>query len=215
MIGRRSLLAGAAGLLAFPSANALPVPATNRLEFRILRKGSQIGTHFLRFSRDGEDLTVEVAADIVIGLGPIAFFRYRHRATERWRNDQVVSVDAETDDDGTRERMTARRDGMSLVVEGTKAPRYVAPPTAMPATHWNRRMLDGPLINTQNGLLMRPTVRLLGPGQVPTADGGNLRADHVTLRGDADLDTWYDSTPAWVGLRFTAKDGSVVEYRRG
>ena len=160
MIGRRSLLAGAAGLLAFPSANALPVPATNRLEFRILRKGSQIGTHFLRFSRDGEDLTVEVAADIVIGLGPIAFFRYRHRATERWRNDQVVSVDAETDDDGTRERMTARRDGMSLVVEGTKAPRYVAPPTAMPATHWNRRMLDGPLINTQNGLLMRPTVRL-------------------------------------------------------
>lgn len=215
MIGRRLLLAGAAGLLVQRQAHALPVPTGNRLEFRILRKGSQIGTHVLSFTRGGQDLTVEVAADIVIGLGPIAFFRYRHRATERWRNDLVVSVDAETDDDGTKERMTARREGMSLVVEGTKAPRYLAPPTASPATHWNRRMLDGPLINTQNGVLMRPTVKLLGPGQVPTADGGNLRADHVTLRGDADLDTWYDSTPSWVGLRFTAKDGSVVEYRRG
>ncbi len=215
MIGRRALLAGAAALLVSPSAGALPVPTGNRLDFRILRKGSQIGTHTLRFANTGDDLTVEVAADIVIGLGPIAFFRYRHRATERWRNGVVVSVDAETDDDGTKERMTARREGMSLVVEGTKAPRYVAPSTASPATHWNRRMLDGPLINTQNGLLMRPTIKMLGPGQVPTADGGSLRADHVTLRGDADLDTWYDATPAWVGLRFTAKDGSVVEYRRG
>ncbi len=214
MIGRRSLLASAAGLLAIPRAGALPVPATNRLEFRILRKGSLIGTHALRFTGAGRDLTVEVTADIAIGLGPIAFFRYRHRATERWQDGRVVSVDAETNDNGTIERMTARRDGASLVAEGSKAPRYTAPPNASPATHWNRRMLEGPLINTQDGQLMRPSVTVVGSGEVPTAEGGKLRADHVTLRGDADLDTWYDATPTWVGLRFTAKDGSVVEYRR-
>ena len=214
MIGRRSLLAGAAGLLAIPSAGALPVPAANRLEFHILRKGSVIGTHTLRFARTGQDLTVEVAADIMIGFGPIAFFRYRHRATERWQDGRVVSVDAETNDNGTIERMTARRDGASLLVEGSKAPRYIAPLNASPATHWNRRMLDGPLINTQDGQLMRPSVTVIGSGEVPTAEGGKLRADHITLRGDADLDTWYDATPTWVGLRFTAKDGSTVEYRR-
>ena len=43
-------------------------------------------------------------------------------------------------------------------MQGTKAPRYIAPVDALPASHWNQRELEGPWINTQDGRLMRPKV---------------------------------------------------------
>jgi hypothetical protein len=49
--------------------------------------------------------------------------------------------------------------------------------------------------------------------RVPAASGSRV-AHEFQLRGDVRLDTWYDPTPEWVGLRFTAHDGSVVVYER-
>jgi hypothetical protein len=212
MIRRRMVLVGAS-VLPFQAARAaLPIPPDNRLTFHIVRKGDTIGEHILTFTRAGDALTVSVAVDIVVGLGPIAFFRYKHRATVLWQGEQVVSVDAETNDDGTPRRMSARRDESGLVVEGSKAPRrYTAPPKSLPGTHWNRAMLDAPFINTEDGRLMHPTVSMVGMEAVPVT-GGTVQARHYTMRGDADLDTFYDQTPCWVGLRFTAKDGSEIRY---
>jgi hypothetical protein len=213
MIGRRPLLAG---LTALPLAQAragLPVPAGSRLAFHIIRKGSTIGEHSIDFAQAGDLLTVSVAADIVVGLGPIAFFRYSHRATEQWQAGQVVSVDAKTNDDGTPRHMSARRDESGLVVEGSTAARYVAPPRSLPATHWNRAMLDAPFINTEDGRLMSPRVTPVGMENFEVT-GGSLQCQHYAVRGDANLDTFYDLTPGWVGLRFSAKDGSEVRYLR-
>jgi Family of unknown function (DUF6134) len=213
MIGRRLLVGGlAAGSCGLARAG-LPIPAADRLAFHIVRKGQTIGEHSLTFTRAGDGLTVGVAADIVVGIGPIALFRYKHRATEQWRGEQVVSVDAETNDDGTPRRMSARRDESGLVVEGSRAPRYTAPARSLPGTHWDRAMLDAPFINTEDGRLMSPTVKLVGMETLATT-GGSVQAQRYALRGDADLDTYYDLTPSWVGLRFTAKDGSEIRYLR-
>lgn len=211
MIARRLLLGGLAAVPFGAVGAGLPKPAPDRLAFHIIRKGSRIGEHSVSFRQAGEALTVSVAADIVVGLGPIAFFRYKHRATETWQGGQVVSVDAETNDDGTLRHMTARRNESGLEVEGTKAPRYTAPQRSLPGTHWNRAMLDAPFINTEDGRLMHPTVTLAGTERVDVT-GGSVDAQRYTLRGDADLDTFYDLSPGWVGLRFTAKDGSEIRY---
>ena len=213
MIRRRLLLTGAAALPFREARAALPIPPNNRLAFHIIRKGSTIGEHSVTFETAGDALTVSVAADIVVGIGPIAFFRYKHRAIVRWQNEQVVSIDAETNDDGTADHMTARREESGLVVEGSKAPRYTAPPRSLPGTHWDRAMLDAPFINTQDGRLMHPTVKMVGMEKVEVT-GGSVEAQHYTMRGDADMDTFYDMTPSWVGLRFTAQDGSEVRYLR-
>lgn len=213
MIRRRLLLGGWAAL-PFSSARArLPIPPGDRLAFHIIRKGSTIGEHSVTFQRAGEALTVSVAADIVVGIGPIAFFRYKHRATVHYQGGQVISIDANTDDDGTPRQMTARRNELGLAVQGTKAPRYIAPPHSLPGTHWNRAMLDAPFINTEDGRLMHPTVTMAGTEPVDVT-GGSVAAQRYTMRGDADLDTFYDLTPSWVGLRFTAKDGSEIRYFR-
>jgi hypothetical protein len=210
MIGRRIVLSGGACLAALrPAVAALPVPASNRLAFSIIRKGGSIGTHVLTFEPGGDRLTVHVAADIAVSLGPIVLFRYRHRATERWEAGQVVSVESETNDDGKQVKTRMWRDGGTLIVESTGQNRYAAPSNASPATHWNKAMLNGPLINTQDGKLMRPSVTPLGTGRIP----GSLHpAAGFALRGDADLDTWYDVTPSWVGLRFDGRDGTEIRY---
>lgn len=191
----------------------LPVPPGNWLAFNIIRKGSVIGQHVLTFTPSSDNLTVDIAVDIRVGVGPIALFRYTHRATERWETGRIVSIESRTDDDGTRLRMVGRREENGLVVEGSKAPRFTAPPHTLPGTHWNRAMLDGHIVNTENGKLMLPTVTAIGL-QKAAFPGGSVEAHAYRLRGDVNRDTWYDDRPAWLGLRFVAHDVSDILYER-
>src|ERR1700744_4729136 len=102
---RRTVLAGGLGLLCAGMAPALPVPAGDRLSFRIIRKGSAIGTHVVDFTRDSDALTVNVAVDIAVGFGPIVLYRYTHRATEHWRGVALNSMHTETTEDGKHTRL--------------------------------------------------------------------------------------------------------------
>ena len=216
MIRRRDVLIGASALLLVPRTShaALPVPPDGRLAFEVFRKDNRIGVHELTFIRSGERLSVRVAVDLSVGLGPIAFYRYRHRVTESWQGVDVVSLEADTNDDGRRTRVTCERTPSGLVVDSAQTGRYVAPENALPTTHWNREMLTGPLINTQNGELLRPTVTPMGREQVRNSAGVSISASRYVLGGPIAFEIWYDDTPAWASLVFTAKDGSKVLYRR-
>ncbi len=215
MIERRGVVMGGAMLAAMPSMlrAALPVPG-DRLGFDIIRKGTKLGTHQLSFERRGDALTVQVAADLVVKIGFITLYRFSHHATEHWLGDQLVALQTTTSDNGTAQQVSGHRDATGFVVEGSKAQRYVAPANALPATHWNRRELDGPLINAQDGRLMRPRIAPIGSDMIPTASGAPIRANHYALSGDLQLDMWYDPRPSWAGLSFKAPDGSTIRYER-
>jgi len=215
-LNRRNLIAGGAVLAALPGVAhaALPVPAGDRLAFDVVRNGKKFGTHALSFERNGDSLVVKVAVEMVFKAAFITLFRYRHTAIERWLGDQVVSLDSKTDDNGKPFSVSARREAAGFVVEATGSPRYIAPANALPATHWNRRELDGPWINTQDGKLVRPRVAMQGVEAIPTAGAGSIRANRFVLSGDVDMDMWYDSSPTWAGLRFMGKDGSAIQYIR-
>lgn len=215
MMDRRSAMVGAVALAAMPGAlrAALSIPPSKRLGFDILRKDSKLGTHILTFASDADTLTVHVAVDLVYKIAGITLYHYRHQATERWQGQQVMSLEAETSDNGTPYKVSARREGNVLMVQGTKAPRYAAPADALPATHWNRRELEGPWINTQDGRIMRPHVTAQGMETIPAADGASLRARHYALTGDVQLDMFYDDHAGWVGLSFV-KGGAPIRYER-
>ena len=112
---------------------------TPQTAFRVVRNGSAIGQHVLTFAEEQSRLTVRIMVDIAVGFGPITFYRYQHRATERWENGRVVTFEAETNDDGAVSTIAMRRDGDALAVESSQAGSYRAPANALPATHWNRR----------------------------------------------------------------------------
>ena len=222
MIGRRSLIVGGGAFLcarqlrADTAANPglLSTPPGKSLAFAVMRKGSKIGEHMLTFDGDGNNLTVHVAVELKVGVGFITLFRYKHSATEMWQNGQLVALDTVTNDDGTPNKVTGRASTAGFQVEGTKARLYTAPPDALPATHWNHKVLNVPWINTQDGRLLRPKITPMGPDLIPVASGAKIQADHFALSGDAILETYYDSGSNWAGLNFKAGDGSLILYER-
>ena len=214
MTTRRSFLVSAtAGLLPRAVAAQPAVLPSNRLAFHLIRAGDEIGTHVLTFGRLDNGLDVSIAVDIAVRFGPLVLFRYTLRGLEQWRNGSVVHLDATTNDNGTMEQMRAERDTRGLWVEGSQAPRYLAPSDALPATHWNIAEVQAPWINLQGGRLLHPVVQRIGSRPVTSAGGGTETATVYEVSGDARLDLWYNGSRQWSGLRFTAKDGSEVIYQ--
>lgn len=211
MIARRALLATALLPLAVPQHRPA-LPPSGRIAFRVARKDAAIGSHVLSFAPVAGGVDIHIAVDIVVRLGPIPLFRYSLRGTEQWRGGQVAHVETHTDNDGTADFMRATRDDRGLWVTGSKAARYLAPPDALPATHWNEAELDGHWINPQNGRLVLPVVAPQGMAPVLLADGRSLMADKFDVSGKAPMQLWYSGTRQWSGLVFTARDGSTVRY---
>lgn len=219
MISRRLCVATSlASLSSVPAAPAiaapprLPVPLSGRLAFRLMRNGDVIGSHTLDFVPQGDTLSVSVAIDIVVKLGPIAVYRYKHRATETWTGGAFSAIESVTDRDGTPHRMRAATTAAGLMVEGTLAPRYTAPVNTYATTYWNRVMLQRQVINSEDGRLFDVTPTALAEETVAAA-AGSVVARHYRIDGDLKLDLWYDAAEQWAHLVFT-KDGSTVIYEK-
>jgi hypothetical protein len=214
LIGRRAVLLAGAGLVARPAGAALPVPPADALAFRLIRHGSEIGRHTLTFIPGVDGVTVHVAVDALVTFLSLPIVRYRHRVVETWQGGVLLGLDGETDKNGRHEWMNARRTDEGLVVLGSKTERYIAPERAVGTTYWNRRMLEGPMISLEDGVLLRPEVARRGVETIPLASGARIAAEHYNLSGAFDIDVWYDRTDTWAGLAFTVADGSTVHYER-
>jgi Family of unknown function (DUF6134) len=214
MIGRRAALAAAGWLAARQAIAALPVPPGDVLAFRLLRHGSEIGRHVLKFDRQSDALTVRITVDALVTLLSIPIVRYAHRATETWQDQSLVGLNSETDKNGQHEWMNASRSDQGLVVLGSRAARYVAPPTALATSYWNRRMLDGPMISMEDGVLLHPKVAERPEEPVRLASGAAVQARHYTLAGAFAADVWYDLANTWASFAVDVADGSTVHYER-
>ena len=64
-------------------------------------------------------------------------------------------------------------------------------------------------------MLVHPTISQHAAGADPDGDQASRpRRKRYVLSGDLDLELWYDASDAWVGMRFTVADGSVISYER-
>ena len=216
MIGRRAVLLGGAAVVtrAASVAAALPVPSGDSLAFRMVRHGSEIGTHALTFSHDGEMLTVRIVVDALVTFASIPIARYSHRGVETWRDATLVQLTGDTDKNGTRNWVRAQRTDEGLVVLGSQTKRYISPGSAIPTSYWNKRMLDGPMISLEDGVLLSPKVADLRMESVRLASGQMISADHYSLTGAFAVDLWYDEQRTWAGMAMTVVDGSEVHYER-
>jgi hypothetical protein len=198
---------------AVPGFSSLPVPASHRLGFQVIRHGSAIGTHTLGFQGSDADLRVDIAVNVLVHLGPIPLVRYTHRAMETWQDGRLSALEGQTNKNGNLMHMRAYRVAEGLRVEGSGTDPYIAPPGALPTTYWNPGMLWVPMIGTQDGGLVRPRVREKAVEEVRLASGGALPAQLYSLTGDLELDLWYHQKD-WVGMRFEVADGSVITYQK-
>lgn len=189
------------------------IPAEGRLQFEVWRDDSRIGSHRIDFRRDGADLLVEIAIDLKVEFASIPLFRYRHRNEERWRDGRLVALSATTDDDGDDAFARVFADDSGLEVEGSGF-RGEVPPDLLPTSYWQAESIARRrFISSQDGRIFDVTVSDDGPDRV-LSEGRMIEARRYLMRGDLDLDLWYDAAGQWVKLRFSAADGSVIDYRR-
>lgn len=209
---RRRLLAAGA-LAAVPAPLLAAPPANRRLAFAVLRNGQRIGEHRMTFSGDAASPTVSTEVDMTVKLGSVTVYRYRHTAREVWADGRFESLESVTDATAGDRKVSARRTPSGVLIR-TGRREVLAPAGTSPLTHWNPKVLTGRLFNPQEGDLVRITASPKGVRPVVLADGRSVEAQVWALRGEAEIDNWYDRAGVWTGLKGRLKDGSVIEYRR-
>ncbi|MGO4685479.1 DUF6134 family protein [Hyphomicrobium sp. 2TAF46] len=186
-------------------------PASRRA-FKAFRNGSHVGHHELSFAARDGSLRVDVAVEFAVKLGPLTMFRYALRGHEIWTDGRLAQAHMRADNNGSRESMSARRDGNDLLVEGTRCRPTRFSRIASLATHWNITQLNGPMLHPQNGALLKYDVHTHDRDEPLTVAGGHRVARRYSLRGRTPIDLWYDQCENWVGLKAKAVDGSLITY---
>ncbi|MGZ3404020.1 MAG: DUF6134 family protein [Phenylobacterium sp.] len=197
-LSRRAVLA--AGLI-LPLAPRLAMAAPKSLTFAVFRNGTKIGEHRVAFAGDEANLTATTDAVMTVKLGPVPVFKYHHHAVEKHSGGAFASMETVTTTNGKDERVACERTAGGLHMDCTYGKTVLSADTN-PMNHWNEQIFTGaPLFNPQTGKILKVRVAKVTPG-------------HVTIRGETEIDDFYDEAGAWQSLTGKLDDGSKVEYRR-
>lgn len=197
------------------AADAVPDDdsASQAWRFKVLLNDREIGFHDFRVSNDGAHRRVETEARFDVRFLLFNAYRYRHRSVETWRDNCLATIDATTDDNGTRLRVTGAADQQQFQIE-TSSDRSSAPSCVMSFAYWNPEMLNEQrLLNSQTGQVERVVVTPRGPATV-RFEGRELPARRYDLSVEGTLiSLWYDATDfRWLALETPAKGKRVLRY---
>jgi hypothetical protein len=197
-LGRRGLILGGAGLLLAPGLATAAAPG--KLTFAVFRNGTKVGEHQVVIAGDDTATTATTDVAMTVKIGPVPVYKYRHRATEKWRGTQFVSVETFTEANGKKQHVLAQAGAGAVTIDGP-AGLVKAAANAAPLSHWNTVAFGRPLFNQQEGKVLKVTATRMAP-------------NHWAVRGEAEIDDWYDAAGQWQALKGKLEDGSTMEYRR-
>ena len=197
LVGRRELILGGAGLALVPGA-ALAVP--NRLAFQVFRNGTKVGEHVVVFTGDDNARTATTNVAMTVKVGPVPVYKYKHEAVEKWVDGKWASIDTTTNNNGKIQKVSAKAMGTYVAINGP-AGAVRGPADALPLSHWNQASFGKPLFNQQEGKMLKVTCT-------------KVKAGHWQVRGEAEIDDFYDAGGNWLALQGKLEDGSKMEYRR-
>lgn len=211
---RRAVLRGglaAAGALALTGLGGRAGAAGSASRsFDVLRDGESIGAQTTTVSADGAKIDVTVKVRIAVKMLGIVAYRYTLDSRETWEDGRLMTLDGETDDDGTREIARVRREGDRLIASG--AHKGDIPGDAATTTYWTPNFLErATWISTQTGAPLAVKVTRDGSEAVP-GPSGKLDCARWRVAGDLDLTLYYDDRGEWMGNAFDA-GGEVARFR--
>lgn len=184
----------------------------DKIIFDVFRKDSLIGTHEMTFSRDDEDIIAKTRFEVSIKILIIPIYSYLYTSKERWRDGKLISLSAETNDNGDLSNLKVTRQNGALSLAGSGG-EYIASGDLYPTTHWNSGTIGSTkVINTITGKINDVEMQNLGVKTV-TTEHGEIQATHFAYQGDLATEVWYDSAGKWVKMQFPGKDGVMIEYK--
>jgi hypothetical protein len=212
-VGFSGAVAGLAfgGLCGHPASAATDAWRAEDLSFEIRRDGQPVGEHRVTFTRYGDTVDVQARSEIAVPFLFFTAYRFSYQSRSRWRGGRIEQLDAVTDDNGAVSRVLARRDGGRVTVEGP-AGRVETSPDTFVTEHWNSQVLQAStVLNTITGSVNRVDIAPQGAEAIESTSGTRM-ARRFSYTGDLQVTVWYDEAGRWVGLRFTARDGSRIDY---
>lgn len=214
LFDRRTLITGALAAASVPGvALAGSVPPSNALRFNIVRNGKPFGQYNVLFAMRGDALTVTSDVTMSMRISGLTVFDYMLHCEEVWRGGKFIELRSRSRRDKDSQAVTAVRTDVGINVTNQHG-LVTLPLTANPLSHWNAAALQGPLFNPQDGYPLRLVAQPVGHDPVTLANGSKLAANRWALRGQSEIDDWYDDAGVWAGLRAVFPDKSLVEYRR-
>ncbi len=198
--------------------------ATRDWQFAVYLDDTLIGDHHFSVIEDAAGIEVRSDARFSVKLLSFEIYHYLHSARERWREQCLASIEAQTDDNGKRTRIEGHAEAASAPAIATKSAGVFVLTGAQGSqridgclhsfAYWNRRFLDVPrLLNPQDGNVVDATLSQ-GSDDSISVRGVATAARRYTLKAPGKLiDLWYDSDGQWLALESTTESGRRVRYR--
>ncbi|TNE64367.1 MAG: hypothetical protein EP335_07860 [Alphaproteobacteria bacterium] len=173
-------------------------------QYQVFRNGHRIGSHEIRFEQSCGTLHVRAETRMKVKLLFVTVYRYHYVSDEVWQAGRLKSVRTRVEDNGEiRTSQADLRDGQYLAHRAGGRVETLDG-TFMTTNHWNADVARAAsLFNTITGKLNRVSI-------TPVPAGGETMLE---VRGDLDIDSFYDDAGNWLGMRFRHTDGSLIEFR--
>lgn len=212
----RALVVTAAllGLFVAVTSDVLANPPDSSVTFSILRNGSELGRHTVRYRNDGDRLVVENRIRISVRLAIFEAYRYEMDSDEQWRGTEMIGLHSRTDKNGDPYEVMARRtrDGFSV---HRRDGRTTAPADSVVDSPSYNVLAGHPthMIDAEAGRIWN--VRVAGPAaETLTIGRQRLETSRFRVTGDLDAILWYAADGRMVKKRLIAPDDSTVITQR-
>jgi len=180
---------------------------------RVYLDDTPIGTHRFTLRANGPERELSSEAQFEFKFLGLTAYRYKHQATETWRDNCLAKFTARTNDDGKQEAVDAARDGERFIVTASGA-KETLPGCVMSFAYWNPQMLrQSRLLNAQTGQYEAVNIAPAGEESITLA-GRSQTAKRYRLTGpESPLELYYGAGGEWLGLDSMVKGGRRLRYR--
>ena len=187
-------------------------PLGNR-QFAILYDGARIGGHSVVYSVDSGDVRVDTEIHLLVKMGFLTVFAFKHRSSETWRSGRLVSLDGETLEHGQKLHVEGKATSLGFRVLSKGGPVLAPAATLSSNTLWSPTVLEqATLVDAQHGGIIGVSSRRHADEQL-VVGGRAIRATrHSFITPYLAGSIWYDQQDLWVHGEFE-RDGSKIEYR--
>ena len=208
------MIVGAGALLASP-ALAQSTFQPRDLTFRVIRKGSPMGTFATRFVYQGDRLIARTSVALEVRVAGLRVFRYSHESTETRHGDELLSLQAETYDNGPTYTVRATPEAGGLKLEGPDNNRTISTRSLSSNCCWHPGFIrpQQPVIDAERARYETPRVDALGQRTLTVMGAPRAATGHRMTVSYANGELWYDAAGEWVYAVFNVK-GESLTYER-
>ena len=185
-------------------------------QFKVYLDGDEIGFHNFSMNHKDQHQEIYSSARFDVNFLFINVYSYAHDNVEFWHGQCLKSINAVTDDNGEKYKVSGKADSDAFIINTTnkqeeKHNKY--PPCIKTFAYWDPEFLnEKTLLNSQTGEMIEVESEFIG-NETLRHKGEDVVARHYRLRGDnLQIDLWYSVDDSWLALESLTESGRVVRY---